>query len=73
MRLPEVLVACLALGSVLAGLPFKEIFAGHGVEGFFRESLVFAKTNHVLEDMHHVPLEIGLLPTVMMALGFVVA
>ena len=63
----------LALGSVLAGLPFKEIFAGHGVEGFFRESLVFAKTNHVLEEMHHVPLEIALLPTVMMALGFVVA
>jgi NADH-quinone oxidoreductase subunit L len=63
----------LALGSVLAGLPFKEIFAGHGVEGFFRESLAFAKGNHVLEDMHHVSLEIGLLPTVMMALGFIVA
>ena len=63
----------LALGSVLAGLPFKEIFAGHGVEGFFRESLVFAKTNHVLEEMHNVPLHIALLPTVMMALGFVVA
>ena len=29
----------LAVGSVLAGLPFKEIFAGHGVEGFFRELL----------------------------------
>ncbi|MGA9038618.1 MAG: NADH-quinone oxidoreductase subunit L, partial [Pseudolabrys sp.] len=28
----------LAAGSVLAGLPFKEIFTGHGVEGFFRES-----------------------------------
>ena len=46
----------LAAGSVLAGLPFKEIFAGHGVEGFFRESLAFAKSNTVLEDMHHVPL-----------------
>ena len=34
----------LAAGSVLAGLPFKEIFAGHGVEGFFRESLAFAKS-----------------------------
>ena len=63
----------LAAGSVLAGLPFKEIFAGHGVEDFFRESLAFAKTNTVLEDMHHIPLQIGLLPTVMMALGFVVA
>jgi NADH-quinone oxidoreductase subunit L len=63
----------LAIGSVLAGLPFKEIFAGHGVEGFFRESLAFAKSNTVLEDMHHVPLQIGILPTVMMALGFVIA
>ena len=63
----------LAAGSVLAGLPFKEIFAGHGVEGFFRESLAFAKTNHVLEDMHHVPLYVAILPTVMMVLGFVVA
>ncbi|MFY9686150.1 MAG: NADH-quinone oxidoreductase subunit L [Pseudolabrys sp.] len=63
----------LAAGSVLAGLPFKEIFAGHGVEGFFRESLTFAKTNHVLEEMHHVPLQIAILPTVMMVIGFVIA
>jgi NADH-quinone oxidoreductase subunit L len=63
----------LAAGSVLAGLPFKEIFAGHGVEGFFRESLTFAKSNHVLEDMHHVPLQIGILPTVMMLIGFAIA
>ena len=42
-------LAVLALGSILAGLPFKEIFAGHGVEGFFRESLTFAKGNKVLE------------------------
>jgi NADH-quinone oxidoreductase subunit L len=63
----------LAAGSVLAGLPFKEIFAGYGVEGFFRESLTFAKTNHVLEDMHRVPLQVAVLPTVMMVIGFVIA
>jgi NADH-quinone oxidoreductase subunit L len=64
----------LAIGSVVAGYPFKEIFAGHeGVEHFFRESLVFAKTNHILEEMHHVPLQVALLPTVMMALGFIIA
>jgi NADH-quinone oxidoreductase subunit L len=63
----------LALGSILAGLPFKEIFAGHGVEGFFRESLTFAKGNTVLDDMHTVPVQIGILPTVMMAIGFVIA
>ena len=30
-------LAVLALGSVLAGFPFEEVFAGHGV-GIFRES-----------------------------------
>jgi NADH-quinone oxidoreductase subunit L len=63
----------LAFGSIMAGLPFKEIFAGHGVEGFFREALTFAKGNTVLEDMHRVPLAIGILPTVMMAVGFVIS
>jgi NADH-quinone oxidoreductase subunit L len=63
----------LAFGSIFAGLPFKEVFAGHGVEGFFRESLTFAKNNTVLEDMHHIPLWIGIMPTLMMALGFIIA
>ncbi len=63
----------LAIGSFLAGLPFKEFFAGHGVEHFFRESLTFAKTNTVLEDMHHVPLHVALLPTAMMVIGFVIS
>jgi NADH-quinone oxidoreductase subunit L len=63
----------LAVGSVLAGLPFKQIFAGHGVEAFFGESLTFAKTNTMLEDMEHIPLQIGLLPTLMMVVGFVIA
>ena len=63
----------LAFGSIFAGLPFKEIFSGHGVESFFRESLTFAKSNHVLEEMHHVPVTISLLPTVMMAIGWAIA
>jgi NADH-quinone oxidoreductase subunit L len=63
----------LAFGSVVAGLPFKEVFAGHGVEGFFRESLTFAKDNSVLEDMHHIALHIQLLPIVMMFIGWGVA
>jgi NADH-quinone oxidoreductase subunit L len=63
----------LAFGSIMAGLPFKEVFAGHGVEGFFREALTFGKGNTVLEDMHHVPLQIGILPTVMMVVGFLIA
>ncbi len=63
----------LAFGSIFAGLPFKEIFAGHGVEGFFRESLTFAKGNNVLEEMHAISPWIAVLPTVMMVIGFVIA
>jgi len=64
----------LAAGSIFAGLPFKELFVGHhGVEEFFRESLKFAESNKILEEMHHVPYGIALLPTVMLAVGFGVA
>jgi NADH-quinone oxidoreductase subunit L len=64
-------IGLLAAGSLLAGFPFKELFAGHGVEEFFRESL---KMNpHIIEDMHHIPESIAFLPTVMMAVGFVVS
>jgi NADH-quinone oxidoreductase subunit L len=64
-------IGILAAGSILAGFPFKELFAGHGVEEFFRESV---KMNpHIIEDMHHIPESVAFLPTVMMALGFVVS
>jgi len=63
----------LAAGSIFAGFPFVEIFSGHAVGEFFRDSLKFGEGNHVLEDMHHVPYLIAMLPTLMMALGFAVA
>jgi NADH-quinone oxidoreductase subunit L len=63
----------LAAGAILSGFPFKELFTGHGVQEFFRESLRFAENNHVLEDMHHVPYLVAVLPTLMMALGFLIA
>jgi NADH-quinone oxidoreductase subunit L len=66
-------LAVLAIGSIFAGYPFESIFAGHGVEGFFRESLTFAKGNDVLELMHEIPFWIGFLPTIMMVIGFVIA
>jgi NADH-quinone oxidoreductase subunit L len=63
----------LAFGSIVAGYPFKDIYAGSGVEAFFRNSLFFAKSNHVLENMEHIPLGISVLPTLMMAIGFLIA
>ena len=63
----------LAAGSILAGYPFYEYFAGHHVEEFFRQSLSFSKANTILEDMHHVPAWVVWTPTVMMVLGFAIA
>jgi NADH-quinone oxidoreductase subunit L len=63
----------LAAGSILAGFPFLDVFAGHGVSEFFRDSLKFGADNHVLEDLHHVPHAAAMLPTVAMAIGFAVA
>jgi NADH-quinone oxidoreductase subunit L len=63
----------LAIGALAAGFVFKDYFAGHGVEHFFREALKFADGNHILEEMHHTPALIAWMPTVMMVLGFLVA
>jgi len=66
-------LAVLAFGSIFAGLPFKNIFAGGGVEEFFGPSLTFAKGSHMLENMEHIPVLISLLPTLMMVIGFLIA
>jgi NADH-quinone oxidoreductase subunit L len=73
---PWVIVApliFLAAGSILAGYPFLGLFAGEHVGEFFRESLKFGPENHVLHDMHALPFWLTIIPTVMMAIGFLVA
>ena len=64
-------IGILAAGSILAGFPFKELFAGNGVEEFFRESLKMHP--HVLEDMEGIPEWIKLVPTAMMVIGVYVS
>ncbi len=64
-------LAVLSAGSILAGFPFKELFAGHGIEEFFRDSIKMSP--HIIEEMHHIPETIGFLPTVMMVIGFLVS
>jgi NADH-quinone oxidoreductase subunit L len=61
----------LAAGSILAGYPFKELFAGHAVEEFFRESL--KQGGEIIDAMHHVPFAAQWAATVLMAVGFAVA
>src|SRR5258705_11042889 len=64
-------IGVLAAGSILAGFPFKELFAGHGVEEFFRGSVEM--NPNIIEEMHHIPWTIAQLPTVMMAVGFLIS
>jgi NADH-quinone oxidoreductase subunit L len=64
-------IGVLAVGSIASGFPFKELFAGHGVEEFFRDSV---KMNpHIIENMEHMPAWLAPLPTLMMAGGAFVA
>jgi NADH-quinone oxidoreductase subunit L len=64
-------IIVLAVGCFAAGAPFNGLFAGTGVEEFFRESV---KMNpHIIEDMEQIPEYIKILPFVMMALGLVTA
>jgi NADH-quinone oxidoreductase subunit L len=63
-------LGALAVGSIAAGFPFKEFFAGHHTAEFFRESL---KQGDIIEAMHHAPAWVVYLPTVMLALGWGIA
>jgi NADH-quinone oxidoreductase subunit L len=64
-------IGVLAAGSILAGYPFKELFAGHGVDEFFRESLKMHP--HIIEEMHHIPAWVAWAPFVMMVVGAVIS
>jgi NADH-quinone oxidoreductase subunit L len=64
-------IGVLAVGSIFAGFPFKELFAGNSVEDFFRESVKMHP--HIIEDMEGVSEWIKILPTVMMAIGAYIA
>ena len=64
-------IGILAAGSILAGYPFKELFAGHAVDEFFRESLKMHP--HIIEEMHHIPAWVSWAPFVMMAVGAVIS
>jgi NADH-quinone oxidoreductase subunit L len=64
-------IGILAAGSILAGFPFKELFAGNGVDEFFRESVKMHP--HIIEEMEEMSLWTKQVPTVMMAIGLYVS
>src|ERR1700722_5654943 len=63
----------LAIGALGAGFTFKTIFEGRGAEEFFRNSLMIGSSNHVLEDMEHVPIWVQYAPSIMMVIGGLLA
>jgi NADH-quinone oxidoreductase subunit L len=64
-------IGVLAFGSVASGIPFTNLFAGSGVDEFFRESI---KMNpHIIEDMEKIPETIKVLPTIAMLIGLLIS
>jgi NADH-quinone oxidoreductase subunit L len=66
-------LAMLAVGALLAGLAFHEVFIGHDYGTFWKSALFTAQGNDILEAIHHVPAWVVWSPAVMMALGFALA
>ena len=63
----------LAVGAVFAGIVFYEYFIGEGYEAFWKASLFTLPDNHILHDVHGVPLWVKFAPFAAMMLGFLVA
>jgi len=73
---PPVMLAplvLLAVGAVVTGFAFDGSFIGEGWHDFWRGSIVNAAGNNVLNDMHHVPGIVSLLPTIVGVLGIALA
>lgn len=73
---PQVMLAplyALAIGALLAGWLFRDLFIGDDEALFWGTSLYRAPGNDIVEEMHHVPLWVVWSPAVMMVIGFAVA
>lgn len=70
MTVPLIL---LAVGALFAGMAFKPEFFGDAYDAFWKGSLFTSSENHILHEMHEVPVWVRLSPFVMMAAGFLLA
>jgi NADH-quinone oxidoreductase subunit L len=65
-------LAVLSLGAILAGMVFHHAFIdAHDGAQFWRGSIAFDE--HLMEEIHHVPLWVKLSPAAVMILGFLIA
>jgi NADH-quinone oxidoreductase subunit L len=72
-RVMLVPLVVLAAGSMFAGALFYGIFIGEAWPEFWREAVFVADGNHILEEIHHVPLWVKWSATAMMLIGFLTA
>lgn len=70
MRLP---LLVLSIGALFAGIVFANAFIGADYEAFWKGALFTGPDNHILHEMHDVPLWVKLSPLVMMIIGFLFA
>jgi NADH-quinone oxidoreductase subunit L len=65
----------LAAGALFAGVIFHTWFIGEPAEyaEFWRASIFQLPENHIIEEMHHAPIWVGLSPFIAMLIGFGVA
>ena len=63
----------LAIGAIFAGAVFESDFIGHHFEEFWKGAIGHGPENHLLHEMHEIPLWVGFMPFLMMAGGFLVA
>ncbi|MDB3879757.1 NADH-quinone oxidoreductase subunit L [Alphaproteobacteria bacterium] len=70
MTLP---LLALAIGAVFAGWLGYELFVGHDMRQFWGASIFILPTNTAMEDAHHVPSWVKLLPIVLASSGVALA
>ncbi|RWA69017.1 MAG: NADH-quinone oxidoreductase subunit L [Mesorhizobium sp.] len=63
----------LAAGALFAGLIFHGAFIGEGYGEFWKASLFTLPENHILHEIHELPLWVELAPFIAMVIGFAVA
>ncbi|MDA8676115.1 NADH-quinone oxidoreductase subunit L [Alphaproteobacteria bacterium] len=63
----------LAIGAVLSGWMFYELFVGHHWYDFWRQSIFIDPANNIMDDAHHVPKWVKLLPLFISLAGIVLA
>ncbi|MGX8013309.1 NADH-quinone oxidoreductase subunit L [Mesorhizobium sp. ORM8.1] len=63
----------LAVGALFAGVIFHGAFIGEGYAEFWKASLFTMPDNHILHEIHELPLWVELAPFVAMLIGFAVA